>query len=79
MQDYSTFSELIEDWPRGAAGLANDLDERAGTVRAWKRNNSIPSEHWEKLVALAPDRRRKISPELLLSLAARSRSAGKAA
>lgn len=51
-----SFTDLITRWPRKAAGLAEDLDVPALNVRGWKRDNTLPSQHFERVAALAPER-----------------------
>ena len=62
-------SELIDVW--GRKELANDLDVPKERVRGWRRHDTLPQKYWKRLLEKAPSRNIEISPDLLISLAAR--------
>ena len=62
--------KMIRAW--GRAILAFDLGIPLDRVRNWERSNSIPKEYWRELLDKAPERNIKISPEMLIDLAARN-------
>ena len=64
-----SFTEIVEDWGREA--LASDMDIPKERARQWSRDDSIPSWYWQKLLARARRRGIKITPNLLIRLAAR--------
>lgn len=71
------FSSLIALWAT-AEELAADLDigggSPGGTVRAWKRRNSIPAEYWLPLVFAAQKRGIPgVSLEVLAQIASNNR------
>ena len=65
-----SMTELVVAW--GRKELAGDLGVPVERVRAWERFNTIPDKHWRELLDKAPKRNIKISPELLIDLAARN-------
>ncbi len=46
---------VIDLWP-SAEALADDLDEKGVTVRAWKQRENIPADRDLKLIAAASKR-----------------------
>lgn len=71
------FRGIIDIWDK-PSGLADELDEKHGTVRQWYRRNSIPADRWNDVVLAAKKRGHKeVSLALLANLAA-SGSARKA-
>ena len=36
--------------------MADDLEKRDGTIRAWKARNAIPEDEWPRVVAAAKAR-----------------------
>ncbi len=63
-------TEIIDQW--GRVLLAVDLGIPPDRVRNWERHDSIPKEYWRELLNKAPERNIRISPELLIDLAARN-------
>ena len=49
------FADVIALWGT-AESLGKDIGESGITVRAWRNRNSIPGEHWQKLVKAAEAR-----------------------
>jgi uncharacterized protein YjcR len=47
----NTVAQVIDAF--GYAALATKLGIPAGTVSAWKSRNSVPSDHWLAIAALA--------------------------
>jgi DNA-binding transcriptional regulator YiaG len=64
-----SFSEIVRKW--GRENLAADLQVPKERVRAWERFDTIPDEYWKEMLATAPQRNIRISPNLLIDLAAR--------
>jgi len=70
-----TFADIIGLWPT-AETLASDIGDRGVTVRAWRNRNSIPSNRWGDVIAAAKIRGyADVTPELMVKIAASSRSA----
>lgn len=65
-----SFSEIVRAWGRDV--MASDLRVPKERVRAWERFDTIPDEYWKEILATAPKRKIKLSPEILISLAARN-------
>lgn len=69
MTEPKTFAEVVELWPT-AVELANDLDVKEVTVRAWKARG-IPAEYWKAIESAAMKRGLSISVDSLSIIAAR--------
>ena len=67
--DMQSFTEVVETWGRDV--LAKDVGVPKERARQWSRDDSIPAWYWKTLLAKAPKRNIKISPDLLIDLAAR--------
>ena len=52
--------------------LASDAGVDVETVRGWRKRDSIPAKYWRELLDKAPKRNIRISPDLLIDLAARN-------
>jgi hypothetical protein len=50
-----THSDIINLWP-SLGEFASDLGVKYGTAKAMRRRNSIPPEHWCRIVAKADER-----------------------
>ena len=68
-----TVHQIIGLWP-SIASFAEDIGERPGNVRAWKRRNSIPAERWLDVVAASKKRGIDLSLQRLAEAAAQRRS-----
>ena len=66
-----SFENIICGWP-GMDVLASDAGVDVETVRGWRKRDSIPAKYWRELLDKAPKRNIKISPELLIDLAAKN-------
>lgn len=64
-----SFAEIVRTWGRDQ--MATDLCVPKERVRAWERFDTIPDEYWKEILATAPKRNIKLSPRLLINLAAR--------
>ena len=62
-------AKLIDTW--GRAELAKDLGVPKERVRGWRRHDVLPPKYWKRLLEKAPARNIKISPDLLIDIAAR--------
>lgn len=51
----TTFTDIINLWPT-ATELAADVSQTGLVVRAWRNRNSIPAEHWLRVVDAAARR-----------------------
>jgi hypothetical protein len=69
MRTVKSFSEIVEKW--GRAQMAADLGIPKERTRQMWRDNSIPAWYWKRLLKKAPERNIKVSPDLLIDLAAR--------
>lgn len=70
-----SFSAIIALWP-SLSDLATDLGVGYESAKAYKRRNSIPSEHWSALIKAADKRGIEgITAERLAALAANRRAA----
>ena len=47
---YHTFRDVIDNWPGGIKGLAEDAGVDRKLVSGWKRRNLIPSNYWLRMV-----------------------------
>ncbi len=65
----NSFTDIVMVW--GREELAADLSVPVERVRGWERFNLIPNKHWQELLNKAPERNIKISPELLIDIAAK--------
>ncbi len=61
-----TFADVISKWPNAGA-LARDIGQNRGTVKQWRRRESIPPEHWLSVENAA--RRRGIEGVTVFALA----------
>ena len=52
--------------------LADDAGVDIEAVRGWRKRDSIPAKYWRELLNKAPERNIRISPDLLIDLAARN-------
>lgn len=66
----TTHKEIIELWPSIGA-ICTDTGEKLSTVKQWKYRNSIPSEHWKKLINAAHQRDIELSYKTLAEAAAK--------
>lgn len=66
----ANFSDLIE-FCGGASVLARKLNLRVNTVQKWKDRNSLPPEHWPRVIAIAESKGRKLTADRLMRMAAR--------
>lgn len=64
-----SFTEIVESW--GRAELAADLGVPKERTRQWSRDDTIHAKYWRGLLEKAPERGIRVSPELLIDLAAR--------
>ncbi len=46
---YQTHQDIIKAWPSITA-MASDLGVRYDTVQKWHVRNSIPNEHWRRVI-----------------------------
>lgn len=70
-----TFADIIGLWPT-AESLGDDIGQTGLVVRAWKRRNNIPSEHWASVIRAAASRGLDgVTAEALTDLAARRSAA----
>lgn len=70
-----SFADIIGLWPTAEA-LGSDIGETGLVVRAWKRRNNIPSEHWAAIIRAAGHRGFvAVTADLLTDLAARRAAA----
>ncbi|KKK55593.1 hypothetical protein LCGC14_3073010 [marine sediment metagenome] len=65
-----SFTEIVKTW--GRADMAKDLGVTEERVRNWERLDSIPDDFFRRLLDKAPKRNIRISPDLLIDLAARN-------
>jgi len=69
-----TFRDVINSFGN-AEQMGRDLGVSGLSVRQWRRRNSIPSQHWTRIVDLAQTRGLDIiSLDLLATIAARAPS-----
>ena len=64
-----SFADVIRLWP-SAEQLADDLRIKGVTVRQWRNRNSIPAEHWIRLIEVARARALSVTLDDLARLAA---------
>jgi hypothetical protein len=65
---FSTFEQVIRAWP-SLSDLAAGIGQPYGVVKQWRMRNSIPSRHWNVLIADAERRGiHGINRELLTDL-----------
>jgi hypothetical protein len=55
MLTFVTFEDVIRAWP-SISDLATAVGQPYGVVKQWRMRNSIPSGHWNALVADAERR-----------------------
>jgi hypothetical protein len=68
----NTFSSIIDTLGGGAVVARAIGEDNAGTVRQWKRRDSIPADRWPKIVQFADEQgKNSITYERLAKLAAR--------
>lgn len=77
-----SFSEVIQTWgrqqltvdlaePLGIREETDDFRRLKDRIRKWEELDILPTEHWKAILSKAPSRGIKLSPELLIDLAAR--------
>jgi hypothetical protein len=72
---FATFESVIRAWP-SLSDLAAGVGQPYGVVKQWRMRNSIPSRHWNALIADANRRGiTGINDQLLRDLA-EARGAG---
>lgn len=66
-----SFADVINRW-KTAEELGGDINEKGGTVRAWRARDTLPPETWNRVIAAAARRGfSDITHELLATLAER--------
>lgn len=66
-----SFGDVLDAYPQGYALLGRAIGVPKHTVAAWRRRDSIPPAHWERLVRVAQESSVDgITLELLARLAA---------
>ena len=65
----NSYTEIVNTW--GVTEMAFDLGVPKERVRGWKRYDTLPPANWKRLLEKAPARNIKISPDLLIDIAAR--------
>jgi hypothetical protein len=70
-----SFADVIRLWP-SAEQLADDLGIKGVTVRQWRNRNSIPAEHWLRLIEVGRARALSVTLDDLARLATNPLTAG---
>jgi hypothetical protein len=54
---YKSHRNIIDAWPRGLPGFAEDHGVKYDTAKGWRRRDSIPPERWPETIRLSKIRR----------------------
>lgn len=49
----SHLAPIYAVWDNNAEAMASDIGELGVTVRQWRNRDSIPPQHWRKIIAAA--------------------------
>jgi len=70
MRGSEEIRDIIKLWPSPAVNtLANDMNEKPGTVRKWHDRGNIPCEYWNGLRRAGAKRGIAISLDFLAEIA----------
>ena len=71
---YSSFSEVIQNWPGGTSGFARDAGIGKTIASSWRQRDILPAAYWLRLITNARTRGFMIDLDTLARLEARKLS-----